>query len=232
MGRAQDIILACDTSQQACSVALALGDGTVLGDDRVIGRGHAEILPDMVAAMLAQGGVTADAVSRFGVTLGPGTFAGVRVGLAAMRAMALVARYKNKAAGVYGVGALEVLAAGLAAQDNPDGLPIGVAVDARRGRFYCQSFTGAGAAENEAAVLTPQDFIAAHEQRKMIILGTGGAVLQEKFAVPKNWQIFDAPLYPKAKNIIPLVAAMPPRDANAPPPAPLYLRPPDAVRPR
>lgn len=231
MGRAQDIILACDTSQQACSAALRLGDGTVLDDYREIGRGHAEILPDMLNALLTQGGVTAAAVNRFGVTLGPGTFAGVRVGLAAMRAMALVARYDNDSAGVYGVGALAVLAAGLAAKDNPDGLPIGVVVDARRGQFYCQSFAPNGKAENEPAALTGEDFIAAHAKRDMIILGTGAAVLQKEFSVPKAWQIFDTPLYPHAKNIVPLVAAMPKRDANAPPPAPLYVRPPDAVLP-
>lgn len=262
-----DIILACDTSQQACSVALALPSGEVREDYREIKQprvsgGHAEILPNMIKALLDEtlfkgARLSVADIDRFGVTLGPGTFAGVRVGLSAMRALSLAARDMAQQEGgkgqVYGVNALQVMAAGVDAKDNPRNLPIGVVVDAKRGQLYAQVFN---APESETAppetlpeassearpkAMTPAEFLAAHGACEMILLGTGIAVFEAGEGSsncpplncpPLNWKPITTPLFPRARDILPLVAAMPIKSSYTGAPDPLYIRPPDAALPK
>jgi tRNA threonylcarbamoyl adenosine modification protein YeaZ len=82
MAGAERTILAIDTATAACSVALLRGDHVVAHAHDVVGRGHAERLMPMIAS-LPDGG-RADAIM---VDCGPGSFTGVRVGLAAARAL-------------------------------------------------------------------------------------------------------------------------------------------------
>src|SRR5580765_5784779 len=83
------MILAVDTALGACSAAL-VKDGLVLQQDwREMARGHAEALAPMVEALMSRAGVCFAELDRLAVTTGPGTFAGQRVGLAFMRAVAL-----------------------------------------------------------------------------------------------------------------------------------------------
>lgn len=229
-------------------MALRCADGRLLGDYREIGRGHAEIIIDMMKALLDEAGLSGGEVDRFGVTLGPGTFAGVRVGLSAMRGLALAARHlsKGQRGQVYGLSALHVLAAGRNPQDNPDGLPIAVLVDARRDQLYCQSFNADGVAENQPTALTVPVFCKTYQGRAMVLMGTGVEVLKQGLTAsglelgsrarasewPAYWQVVGAPLYPNAKHLIPLVASMPKQPIDAPAPEPLYIRPPDAALPK
>ncbi len=82
-------ILAADTALGALSVAL-VEDGDVLAEEwRAMERGHAEALAPMADTLMRRAGVSFAALERLAVTTGPGTFAGQRVGLAFMRALAL-----------------------------------------------------------------------------------------------------------------------------------------------
>jgi tRNA threonylcarbamoyladenosine biosynthesis protein TsaB len=78
------VILVIDTATAACSVALIEGETVVAKDHARVGRGHAERLIPMIA-MLPEGG-RADSIL---VNCGPGSFTGVRVGIAAARGLAL-----------------------------------------------------------------------------------------------------------------------------------------------
>ncbi|WP_313529866.1 tRNA (adenosine(37)-N6)-threonylcarbamoyltransferase complex dimerization subunit type 1 TsaB, partial [Shinella sp.] len=85
------IVLAIDTAGTSCSAALYDSNRDVMlgaaGED--IGRGHAERLMEFVDGALAAAGLDLPAIDRIAVTIGPGSFTGIRVGVAAARGLAL-----------------------------------------------------------------------------------------------------------------------------------------------
>src|SRR5215469_18736749 len=82
-------ILAVDTALGACSVAVLADDQVLAHRLEFMERGHAEALAPMVEQAMRDAGVGFPALDRLGVTVGPGTFTGQRVGLAFMRGMRL-----------------------------------------------------------------------------------------------------------------------------------------------
>jgi tRNA threonylcarbamoyladenosine biosynthesis protein TsaB len=120
-------VLAFDCAISGLSVAL-LRDGRCLARHREEGRGQAAGLLPAIAALLQGAGVDRRALSLIAVTVGPGSFTGVRVGLAAARGLAM---------------ALDVPLAGLAttaallAQSEPDGGLAVAAIDSHLGDWFC-----------------------------------------------------------------------------------------------
>lgn len=201
-------ILVFDTVGPWCAVALRTADG-VHEDARDIGRGHAEALAPMTEALLARAAVRPSALARIGVNIGPGSFAGARVGVAFARGLALAT-----GAQAVGVGALSALAL----RADPSGEHTVMAVhDARREELIWTVFThgravtGAerGALDEARAVLEAHGGVR--------LTGSGAALLG---ADPAH---FD-PRPPLAE----LIALTEQAPADAPLPAPLYARPPDA----
>ena len=134
-------LLAIDTTSSACSAALLAGDRIVAHRSADMERGHAEALMPMVADCLAaasaelpRGFADLDGIA---VTVGPGAFTGVRIGLAAAGAMAMAAGIP-----VIGLTSLEVVAAAHVGT-APTGRPLLVALDAKRADVYCQLFSTA-----------------------------------------------------------------------------------------
>ncbi|MEC9363253.1 MAG: tRNA (adenosine(37)-N6)-threonylcarbamoyltransferase complex dimerization subunit type 1 TsaB [Pseudomonadota bacterium] len=81
-------LLAIDTATEACSVAL-LADGQVLADHVVAGRSHTERLMPMVHALMAQAGLAFAQLDGYVCGVGPGSFAGVRIGVGYVKGLAL-----------------------------------------------------------------------------------------------------------------------------------------------
>lgn len=140
------LVLAIDTALDACSAAILGGRGKILSrSTRDIGRGHAEVLMAVVAETFADAGAVPSDIDRVVVTVGPGSFTGIRVGLAAARGFGLAAGVP-----VIGVSTLEAIAAEAAGL----GGPVLVTVDARRGEVYAGLY-GFGAGGDPAAVGSP-----------------------------------------------------------------------------
>ncbi|MDP6343298.1 MAG: tRNA (adenosine(37)-N6)-threonylcarbamoyltransferase complex dimerization subunit type 1 TsaB [Alphaproteobacteria bacterium] len=210
-------ILALDTTMQACSVAIAR-DGEILARcHRPLERGHAEELLPMVEAVRRQAAIEFAELDLIAVTIGPGTFTGVRIGLAAARGLALVG-----AVPVLGLGTLEVLA--LAA---PVGEPVIAAIDARRGEVYAQAFDGAGEAVTEALARPPSDLPPPPSPAGNLV-GTGGALVRP---VMPDWRLLDAVQQPDAGVLARHADRLRHRASAHGGPAPLYLRPTDARLP-
>lgn len=135
--------LVIDSATEACSVALFDGDALVGGDWRMLGRGHAEQLVPMVQALPGNG-----QADRIAVALGPGSFTGVRVGLAAARALAFAWN-----AELVGYPTLALIAA--IALDRHTRCPVTVCTTGGHGEWFMQEFAADGAARGELASLTP-----------------------------------------------------------------------------
>ncbi|GAM05816.1 metal-dependent protease [Novosphingobium sp. MBES04] len=135
--------LVIDSATAACSVALLEGNTLIGGTFRVLGRGHAEALVPMIAQLPERG-----KADRIAVALGPGSFTGVRVGLAAARALALA-----WGAEIVGYPTLALVAA-MAREAFGEG-PLDVAMTGGHGEWFVESFDAAGASTAPLASLKP-----------------------------------------------------------------------------
>ncbi len=120
--------LSVDTSLGACQAAVLDGDRVLAAASEAMTRGHQERLAPLVQETLAASGLAFNDLERIGVVLGPGSFTGLRVGLAFAKGLGAALSLP-----VAGVGALEALAEGAPA----DVLAI---IDANRGQAYVQAF--------------------------------------------------------------------------------------------
>src|SRR6202162_4860562 len=132
-------VLAIDTALEACSAAVLDAElRTIVAHESLpMLRGHAEALLPLIARVMDRAGLEFSALDRIAVTTGPGSFTGLRVGIAAARGIALAA---GKPA--VGLSKLAAYAAPLVAAD--DTLPVVVAIDARHGHVYLQVFGPGG----------------------------------------------------------------------------------------
>jgi len=212
------LTLAIDCSARFCSAALYEEDA-----DRIlasaspdIGRGHAEQLPFVVQSVFDAAGVELPAVTRVGVSIGPGSFAGIRVGVAFARGLALALNVP-----AIGVGSLEAIAIPAARRH---GRPVMAVLDARRDCVWVMLAGVDGGIRAPAAELTPQAAVALALEMKCALSGNGAALLAglEPALAPHVLSDLAAPLI---EDVARLAARLDPRTN---PPEPRYLREADA----
>ena len=202
--------LAIDCATENCSAALFDDGAPVAGECRLLGRGHAEHLVPMIARLPERG-----KAGRIAVSLGPGSFTGVRIGLAAARALALAWN-----AQVVGYPTLALVAAMARAQSDEAGAQgVSVAMTGGHGEWFVQDFAADGTPQTSLASLRPadaaaavgHDCIAGSQAEALVALrGCGEAM----------------PLLPDARRFSLLGDSSLLQDI-----APLYGRPPDAKLP-
>lgn len=218
-------IFALDTTMRACSVAVLRCSGETSNTFRVYEereRGHAEALMPMIETVMAEADLSFDALDRIAVTVGPGTFTGVRVGVAAARGLALAT-----GAGLVGVTSLAVIARAVMNERNGeprDGI-IAATADARRGQVYFAMFDAQGQTLCDPMVLTPQEAAGLLPASGGITLaGSGSPLVAAAIPGPGPDGIFGN-LQPDAATLAGMAVES---DAEPGPVSPLYLRAPDA----
>lgn len=126
-------ILALDSANDNCSAAYAVDGDVRAFDFREMARGQAEALMPMVQGVMTRAKASYFDLDAVAVTVGPGSFTGVRIGLAAARGIAMAARV-----GMIGVSALRV--AGFKAAKQFPNQKVCVFFDTKRGDYYAQAF--------------------------------------------------------------------------------------------
>ncbi len=210
-------LLAIDTALENCSVGVACGDNAPVVLSETIGRGHAEWLFGMIPAAMGEAGLSYDDLDRIAVTVGPGSFTGLRVGIAAARGLALVTGCP-----VVGIGTLAVIAE--RARDIAGPVSVLAALDARRGEVYAQLFAADGEAATPAAAGSPVGF-AGRVGPATVLAGSGAALVAAAADPGAATRIVHAESAPDIGALVRLARLAP---VPKGPPRPLYLRAPDA----
>jgi tRNA threonylcarbamoyladenosine biosynthesis protein TsaB len=197
------MLLAFDTSSAACTVALFDDDGACLASrDEQIGRGHAERLVPMIEEVLA-----GRKASRILVGVGPGSFTGIRVAIAAAHGLAIGWNAELK-----GMSSLALLAAG-ASEDSE----VAAAVTGGHGELFVQQFD-VGSRKPTSDLLNLPPAAAAGKVSAPLVVGSGARLLVDARGsgeAREGW--------PSAANTLAL-----PEEQRSLPSRPIYARAPDA----
>ena len=209
-------LLVIDTALGACTAAVFEDSRPLAVRFEPMIKGHQERLGGLVRDVMAEAGGGFNSLDRIGVTVGPGSFTGLRVGLAF--AQGLGAALDRP---VVGVSALDALSASL---DDAAG-PVAALIDARRGQVYARLFTnGSALGPDEALSLEEAARRVAEIGANVALIGNGAAVLAQAFPALKFARIDDR-VAPSPEALARLAATA---DPAMHPPRPLYLRAPDA----
>ncbi|WP_068084732.1 tRNA (adenosine(37)-N6)-threonylcarbamoyltransferase complex dimerization subunit type 1 TsaB [Polycladidibacter stylochi] len=214
-------LLAIDTALSACAAAVLTSENdseNVTFHSEDLGRGHAEHIMGMVAAVMAEASTPFTALDRVVVNVGPGSFTGLRVGLSIARGFGLVLEKP-----VLGVTTLQAIAHEARHAEFCE-KPLLVAMDAKRNEIFCQLFDEYG---NECS----QPFVSNYDDIKEHLtngIAVAGTAAQEIVALASDEQKIVALQITKAsiEHIAKLGASAPIKQEA---PKPLYLRAPDAV---
>ncbi len=184
------------------------GDGAFVQTDMVAGQGQDARLPGLLTGLLDEAGLALGEVTRIGVVNGPGSFTGLRMGLAFARGLGLVLGCP-----VLGISLLQ------AALPPGETRPVRIALQARKRppdiSFWCQDFN-AGQPESPPAEVPLADLLAS--QRLVLTDGTD-RLADAAQALPAR---------PLARFVAHWASV---QDPDSAPPSPVYVRPPDAVLP-
>lgn len=212
-------ILAVDTALEACSVGLSVGGpGRSLAKSEPVVRRHAERLFGMIAEVLAEADVSIAEIDRFAVTIGPGSFTGIRVGIAAVRGFAVVS-------GVPAVGISTLAAHAAAAREAAGERPVLAVLPAKGDEVFGQLFAPDGTEITEAKVGDPNHFSDEALEANAVVAGAGSSRVVPSDGRPRL-AVIHSRSAPDINAVLRVAAAQSPMAS----PRPLYVKPPDAAR--
>jgi tRNA threonylcarbamoyladenosine biosynthesis protein TsaB len=213
-------VLAIDTALGACSACIwQAGDAAPLASESLeMERGHAETLLPLIDRVSAQVGGF-EGLDRIAVTVGPGSYTGLRVGISAARGIGLAAGIP-----VVGVATLSAFLAPLMANEKR-GL-FTAAIDAKHGHIYIQAIAPGGRTIIAPSLMSYRDAIRMLGSGPILVSGSAAAMLTaEARAQGVEARISDVAMAPDITWVARLGALADPNQAL---PKPLYLREPDA----
>jgi len=214
-------VLAIDTALAACSVAVLDTEllGVLASDSLPMARGHAEALMPLVAELMRRADLAFADIDRVAVTTGPGSFTGLRVGIAAARGIALAA---DKPA--IGVSTLTAYAAPHLADDETT--RVIAAIDARHDQVYLQVFGPADRVLIAPRLAPLSEAVRAASEAPSRIVGSAAQAVADRLpnGAPTPLRV-DARDAPDIVWVARMGAVLPEGQS---PPRPQYLRAPDA----
>jgi tRNA threonylcarbamoyladenosine biosynthesis protein TsaB len=218
-------LAAIDTSTALGSVALFEGDRLVAEDERRVSNAHGESLLPMVDALFARAGWRPRDVARWAVGVGPGSFTGVRIGVATAKGIAIAT-----GAELVGVTSLDAIAQ---AVDAGEGTAVASVLDAMKGELFVQVRLAG------ELIVPPENIVVARVAERlarvacarMVIAGEAGDAIDAAslpFAVERRRE----PPHdlPRAASVGRIGMGRAAEDADAV--EPLYVRPPEITKPK
>ncbi|HLN40110.1 MAG TPA: tRNA (adenosine(37)-N6)-threonylcarbamoyltransferase complex dimerization subunit type 1 TsaB [Xanthobacteraceae bacterium] len=214
-------LLAIDTALAACSAAVfdTQHGGIVASESLPMLRGHAEALMPLIRRIMDEAGAAFADLDRIVVTTGPGSFTGLRVGIAAARGIALAISKQ-----AVGLSTLCAYAAPYLAGDEK--APVVVAIDARHAHVYLQVFAAGGRTITGPRLAPLSEAVRAAAAAPARIVGSAAQLVADGLAVTDATPLrVDASGAPDIDWVARMGAALPEGQS---PPTPQYLRAPDA----
>lgn len=200
------MILVIDTSGPECAAGIYDSGRRILvaSKSETLGKGHAERLIPMIDEVFSEAGLALKDMTRIGVTTGPGSFTGIRVGVAAARGFAL-----SLGIPAVGVTTLQVVAEQVLEIDPP--APVVAAIDAGRAEVFAQAFLPGGVMLTEPATYDYDAVRAMIDRFGAITVGSGIDAIEGREHGPDPYPL----------DRIGRIALRLPDDAKA---SPVYIR--------
>jgi tRNA threonylcarbamoyladenosine biosynthesis protein TsaB len=214
-------VLAIDTALAACSAAVLDTEygGIVASENLPMQRGHAEALLPLLQRVMQQAGFGFADIDRIAVTTGPGSFTGLRVGIAAARGLALAAKKP-----AVGLSTLSAYAAPHIASDER--FPVVAAIDARHNHVYLQVFAAGGSLIVAPRLAPLREAVKAAAETSSFIAGSAAQLVAAGLTADDPVPVaVDASTAPDIAWVARMGAVVPEEQA---PLKPQYLRAPDA----
>jgi tRNA threonylcarbamoyladenosine biosynthesis protein TsaB len=226
------LILGFDSATSACSAALCHDGDTLAHRFEVMAQGQAEFLMGMINEVMEEAGKGYGDLDLLAVTTGPGSFTGLRIGLAAARGLALAGDLP-----CLGITTFEAVAAGVP-ETEWDGATLLVAIESKREDIYVQLFAAgleplsAPQAVLPEALATAMDCPSITEERVLVVGDAGQRSIASLKGAGLEVALSNALGTPDAETLAALAARRWSPNSPNERPRPLYLKPPDAKMPK
>jgi len=216
-------VLGFDTAGAGASAAILRGD-RIVAERVAMERGQAQTLIPLIGDVLVEAGLDASELDLIAVTVGPGSFTGLRIAIATARGL-------SAASGVpaLGVSSFDAVAAQVES-DMLRGRPLLVALDTKRDDFYLQVFDEAGKRSKNAALLSHSAIAEWLPAGRFLVAGDAASRVLP-FLTGREVELCPGTERARASDVARLAASRWWSGAKIDPPGPIYLRAPDVSFP-